>query len=94
PTFLFAQLLLWFAPYFDDIFYVRNRISYDALSRDVSHVSVRPGLFVALGQLDVSSFLDETWHAPTDSITNRARIDHLLGGAVTYNVWSNLGSLD
>lgn len=94
PTFLFAQVLLWYAPYFDDIFYLRNRVTYDPRGQDVSHVSMRPGLFVALEQLDVNGYLDAAWYSPSDSLRRESRLDELLGATLTYHRWSNMGSLD
>jgi hypothetical protein len=94
PTFLFGQALLWFAPHFNDIFYMRDRISFDPLSGGVSHVAIRPGYFLAFGDLDVSGYLDNTWYAPTDSIAKRARIDELAGLTAMYGLWSGIGSLN
>jgi hypothetical protein len=47
-----AQLLFWWVPRFNDIFYLRARATADAEERKLSHASVRPGVFLALGALD------------------------------------------
>jgi hypothetical protein len=94
PTFVFAQALLWYAPFFDDIFYLRSRISADPGARLISHVGVRPGLFAAFGQLDVTAFVDNAWYAATESLTNKARIEVEAGARVFYNQWWGMGSLN
>jgi hypothetical protein len=92
PTFAFAQALLWFAPHFNDIFYLRNRLSMDPLTGDVSHVAVRPGCFLAFGDLNVSGYLDNTWYAPARSAGNRSWLDEQASLSVVYNAWSRMGS--
>jgi hypothetical protein len=94
PTFVFAQALLWFAPHFNDIFYLRARASVDPNAANLNHLSSRPGVFVAFGDLDLSAFVEATWRAATSGITRGPTIEQSAGLIVTYDFWSGLGSLD
>lgn len=93
-NFVFGQALLWFTPFFDDIFYVRSRVTFDWNARSLSHLSARPGVFLALGQLDLSGFVDNAWYAPTDTIRNTSYLDVIAGAKAFYNFWYGMGSLD
>ncbi len=94
PTFLFAQALLWFAPHFNDIFYLRTRATLDPNANRLDHVAFRPGLFTAVGQLDLSLFVEAIWRGPTQAAASRASQESSLGTVVTYDFWSAFGSFD
>jgi hypothetical protein len=91
-TLTFAQLLLWWTPRFNDIFYLRGRVVFDPEAKELSHVAVRPGFFFVFGQLEASAFADGAhfqstpFHGPENELA--------AGASVAYNVWSVPGSLD
>jgi hypothetical protein len=94
PSFVFAQALLWFAPHFNDIFYLRTRASFDPNAANLNHVSARPGLFAAFGDFDLSAFVEGTWRAATSGITQRTTLEQAVGLVATYDLWFGLGSFD
>jgi hypothetical protein len=94
PLFAFAQALLWFAPHFDDIFYLRARATENATRGVFSHASVRPGAFVLLGDLDLSAYADTTWYAAADNLDGQGHRRSTLGFNATYDGWFARGSLD
>lgn len=92
PTFAFAQALFWWTPFFNEIVYLRSRATYDPVAGDLSHVSARPGVFLAFGALDLSVLVDGTWYAATESVRSQARVDATGGFKWAYTIWQNLGS--
>jgi hypothetical protein len=93
PTFLFAQALLWYAPYFNEISYLRLRATFDAKAHALSHSAAVVGAFLAFGDLDLSGEVQTTWYLPRDSLTNRAQVQTQTGVVARYSFWSGLGSL-
>jgi hypothetical protein len=88
----FAQLLFWWVPRFNDIFYLRGRATADAEERELSHVAVRPGVFIALGNLDTGVFFDAAYYTKTR--LSSAESEYSTGIDLNYNLWAVPGSLD
>ena len=94
PTFLFAQALLWYAPHFNDIFYLRLRGTQNAKTGSFSHASARPGAFGLLGNFDLSAYVDLTWYSSADTLSGSSKLQQTLSLASSYDLWFGHGSLD
>ncbi len=94
PTFVFAQALLWYAPHFDDIFYLRVRGTQNLKAGNFSHASARPGAFALLGKVDLSAFVDLTWYAGSDTLSGSPKLQETMHLASSYDMWFDHGSLD
>jgi hypothetical protein len=92
PTLLFAQLLGWYTPYFNEIPFLRLRATVDPGRGVLSHVSARPGAFIAFGDLDLAAFFETIWYPPSDSPTGAARFTDTAAVSASYSAWSGLGS--
>ena len=91
---MFAQALLWYAPHFNDIFYLRLRGTQNAKTGSFSHASARPGAFGLLGQLDLSAYMDLTWYGSADTLSGSSKLQQTLSLASSYDLWFGHGSLD
>ncbi len=94
PQLLYGQLLLWWAPYFNGIFYVRPRATFAAKQQALSHVSGTAGFFVAFDQFELNAHSDSIWYNAIERV--RADSAFETGGGLTaaYNLWVSDGSLD
>jgi hypothetical protein len=92
PTFLFGQALLWYAPRFNEILYMRLRGTYDPRARVLSHAAVRPGAFVAFGDLDFSTYAEAIAYPAADSLAGKAQVDESAAVVASYYAWAGLGS--
>jgi hypothetical protein len=81
-------------PHFNDIFYLRTRLSMDAGAAEFSHFAVRPGLFLAFGQLDVSAFTDAAFYAATPNVRPTGEAEVTAGLQVSPHFWWRNGSFD
>src|SRR5262249_45932090 len=86
------QLLFWWVPNFNDIFYVRARASFDPKAHSLTDVALRPGIFLALGDLELGGFGQAAWFPPSSSGTGTSSIEGLLGGSVVYHAQAVPGS--
>jgi hypothetical protein len=93
-TFVFLQSLFWLTPFFNDIYYLRARATYDVGNSQLSHVAMRPGLLLAFGQLDVNGYFETAWYQATPYVRSTAGITNSAGLTIEYNFWSGAGSLD
>ena len=94
----FLQLLFWYTPYFNDIFYLRPRATVDVRSGDVAIVAARPGALIDFGNFDINAYIDTAWYKATaDPVVGRihsSSVDVEGGVTLEYNLWSGYGSLD
>ena len=89
----FLQSLFWFTPFFNDIFYLRTRSTFDVNNKDLSHVAVRPGMFLVFDTFDISAFVDNAFFRPTPGVpTSQSHVDVLAGANVTKTFWYGIGS--
>jgi len=93
-TFVFLQSLFWLTPFFNDIYYLRARATYDVGNAQLSHVAMRPGLLLAFGQLDINGYFETAWYQATPYVRSTAGITNSAGLTIEYNFWSGAGSLD
>ncbi len=93
-TFVFLQSLFWLTPFFNDIYYLRLRATYDVGNSQLSHVAFRPGLLLAFGQLDINGYWETAWYQATPNVTTSASLESSAGLTIEYNFWSGAGSLD
>ncbi|WP_394833957.1 hypothetical protein LVJ94_46375 [Pendulispora rubella] len=85
-TLLYVQGLLWYAPFFNDIVYLRTRGSYDATNNAFSHASLRPGTYLLVRALEFSAFLDAQYYAATASARSESSLDVGAGGGVVVHL--------
>jgi len=89
----FLQSLFWFTPFFNDIFYLRTRGTFDVVNQDLSHVALRPGMFLVFNTLDIAAFVDNAFYRPTPNVpTSQSHVDVTGGANVSYTIWSGIGS--
>jgi hypothetical protein len=93
-TFLFAQGLFWWVPYFNQITYLRMRVTGSPSDGAVARVSARPGVFAALGSFDLAAYVDTAWISASQSIRGESRLGASTGVVCRYDIWSRMGSLD
>lgn len=89
-TFGFAQLLLWWVPTFNNILYLRGRGDFDITNGVFNHVSVRPGLLNAFGNLELDAFFDGSYYPK--SKTDPENFIPSMGASAAYSVWALPGS--
>jgi hypothetical protein len=92
PTLLFAQLLSWLTPTFNTIFYQRSRATFDPTARELLHVALREGLFLAFGPLDLQGYADVTWFNASQASNTRPHVDVFAGASATVTAFGGLGS--
>ena len=85
-TFVFLQGLLWYVPYFNDIFYLRLRGSYDATNGGVSHASARPGTFLIFRFVEIGAYFDAQYYLATAGARATSSIDTGFGGGVVVHL--------
>src|SRR5262249_53935279 len=88
----FAQLLLWWVPRFNDIFYLRGRVTADAAALEFNHAALRSGIFLAFGDLDSGAFFDAARYTSTASAPSET--EFVTGVDINYNAWVVPGSFD
>jgi hypothetical protein len=93
-TFFFAQSLFWWVPYFDQITYLRMRITGSPSDGAVARVAARPGAFAVLGSVDLAAYVDAAWISASQSIRGESRLAASTGIVCRYDIWSRMGSLD
>ena len=93
-TFLFAQGLFWWVPYFNQITYLRMRVTGSPSDGTVARVSARPGAFAVLGSFDLAAYVDTAWISASQSIRSESRLGASTGVVCRYDIWSRMGSLD
>jgi hypothetical protein len=94
PTELFGQLLSWWVPYVNDIFYLRGRATFDASLGVLDHYALRPGAFFAIGDVELGAYGDVAYYRATPGVRTTA-IGNVTGSAYAlYNLWTNAGALD
>jgi hypothetical protein len=94
PSLAFTQLLAWWVPYVNDIFYLRARATADAKIGALDHVALRPGAFFALGDAEIGAFGEATWYRATD-VVGSANVTEYTGGAyLLWNLWLVPQSVD
>jgi hypothetical protein len=91
---VFLQGLLWYAPLFNNIIYLRTRGTYDAENGAFSHASVRPGTFAIFRAVELSAFLDAQYFAATTGARATSSVDMGAGGSVIFHVPIVPGSLE
>ncbi len=90
----YGQLLFWYTPYFNDIFYLRARTSFDPTDPALMHTALRPGFFLAFGQLDVNGYINGTRYEATETFAKATAYEGSGGLKVLYNFWEKMGSLN
>jgi hypothetical protein len=93
-TFLFAQGLFWYAPFFNDIFYLRARGTFDASSQAFSHASLRPGAFLIFRTIELATFLDAQYFASTPGARSGSGVDLSAGEGVIVHLPVSAGSFE
>jgi hypothetical protein len=93
PTLAFAQVLVWYVPFFNDIFYVRGRATMNAEAGRLSHTAVRPGFLSVFGDLEVDGYADGTYYAPDPRTHSSSSFETTLSGTVAYNAPLVMGSM-
>lgn len=93
-TFAFLQGLLWYVPFFNDIFYLRVRGTYDATHHAFSHASFRPGTFLIFRALELSVYGDAQYYAATDGVRNASSVDAAAGGGALLHLPVTPGSFE
>ncbi len=97
-SFVFLQALFWWTPYFNDIFYLRPRVTADVRQGDLAILALRPGALLDFGNFDINAYVDAGWYKSTSDpilgVIHPATVD--VEGKVTleYNIWSGYGSVD
>jgi hypothetical protein len=93
-TELFGQVLSWWVPYVNDIFYLRGRATFDANLGVLDHYALRPGAFFAIGDFELGAYGDVAYYRATPGVRTTA-IGNVTGsGYALYNLWVNDGSFD
>ena len=92
PTFIFVQGLFWYAPYFNEILYLRVRGTVDAKARAFSHSAAATGAFLAFGELNLSAQVQGIWYVPRDSLSGQAHVETSVAASARYSLWSDFGS--
>jgi len=93
PTVLYQQLTAWWVPFFNDILFLRARVSEDA-QRGLSHAGLRPGGIFAFGNVELGTYADATWFAATEGLRSTSKTNVTGVGYALYNLWVSNGSLD
>ncbi len=93
-TFVFAQGLFWWAPYFDEITYLRLRVTSAPSEGTLARASARPGAFALVGPFDLAAYVDAAWMPASQSVRGESRVATSAGFVGRYDDWSRLGSLD
>jgi hypothetical protein len=91
-TLVFGQLLLWWVPTFNDIFYMRARATFDAKARTLTNVALRPGIFLAFGDLELDGFGQGALYPASASGTGKSALEALLGASAVYHAQAVPGS--
>jgi hypothetical protein len=86
----FLQLLVWWEPSFNSIFYLRGRGTYDISNGVFQSVQARPGILSVFGQLEADAFFDATYYL-ANRIDPSAFIPQ-AGLAFDYNAWAVPGN--
>jgi hypothetical protein len=87
PSLAFLQSLFWFAPHFNDVFYVRLRGSYDLGGARFSHATARPGVFLAAGPFDLGAFYNLSWFLATPGARAASSFDSTVSANATLVGW-------
>src|SRR5205807_1046474 len=74
-SFAFLQGLFWYVPFFNDIFYLRARGTYDIGNSQFSHASARPGFFLIFRSVEMGVFGDASYYAATVNARPGSDID-------------------
>jgi hypothetical protein len=93
-TFAFLQGLFWFAPHFNDIFYLRLRGTYDVGNGQFSHASARPGTFLIFGPVETAAFVDTQYYAPTPGVRTSGGVDVTGGAGLLFHIVLAPGSFE
>ncbi|MBX7197425.1 MAG: hypothetical protein K1X94_35580, partial [Sandaracinaceae bacterium] len=93
PTLVYQQLLAWWVPFLNDVFFLRGRLSEDA-RHGVSHGSVRPGMLFAFGDLELGTYADATWYRAAPGLRASSKADLTGVAYALFNLWASPGSLD
>lgn len=93
PTLVYQQLMAWWVPYINDIFFLRARVNEDA-RHGLSHAGVRPGVLFAFGDLELGGYADATWFRATEGLRATSKVDVTGVGYALFNIWASAGSLD
>jgi hypothetical protein len=93
-TFGFLQALFWYVPYFNDIFYLRLRGTYDMGNGQVSHAAARPGVFLIFRPAELAAFIDTTFYAPTPGVRTTWGVDTLGSASFLWHAVVTPGSFE
>ncbi len=83
-TFAYLQGLLWYVPFFNQLFYLRARGTVDATNSAFSHASLRPGTFLILRALELAAYFDAQYFERTTNARTRSGFD--VGGGIGVSV--------
>jgi hypothetical protein len=88
----FLQLLVWWEPSFNSIFYLRGKGVYDVTNSVFNSVQARPGILSVFGQLEADAFFDASYYLANKIDPTSAFIPQ--GGlAFDYNGWIIPGNI-
>jgi hypothetical protein len=93
-TFAYVQGLLWYVPFFNDIFYLRMRGTYDATNGAFSHASARPGTFFIFRELELLTYFDAQYYLATENARTTSSIDTAVGAGVVVHLRAVPGSFE
>ena len=93
-TFAFLQGLLWYVPFFNDIFYLRARGTYDATNGAFSHASLRPGAFFIFHAVELSAYFDAQYFLATTGARAKTSVDGTAGGGIVLHLPVAPGSFE
>ncbi len=93
-TTFYQQLTAWWVPYFNEILFLRGRLTEDLGSSGISHAGARPGGLFAFGNLEIGAYADATWYRATPGLRSTSKVDVTGTTYALYNVWISDGSVD
>jgi hypothetical protein len=94
PTLAFAQVLGWWVPYLNDIFYLRARATWDTRAGALDHVALRPGTFLAIGPAEIGAYGDATFYRETSAPGSQAAAELTGAAYVLFDLWLAPQSVD
>lgn len=85
-TFAFLQGLFWYVPFFNDIFYLRLRGTYDATNGAFSHASARPGTFLIFRTIELAANADFQYFERTTGARSTSGIDTTASAGISIHL--------
>ena len=93
-SFAFLQGLFWWVPLFNEITYVRARVTYDVGNGAFSHAALRPGAFVIVGPFEAGAYVDGQYYERTLGARSSSGVDLSAGATALLHLQSSPGSFE